>query len=305
VPPEHRLDDTTRARLLLVVISLAWGVNWPVIKIGLEELSPLSYRLCGYAVGSVALVVLVTLQGRSLAVPRGRMWLHIMIASLLNIVAFGLFSAFAQLTASTGRVAMVSYSFPVWTAALAWLVLGETLTRNAAIGLLLCTCGLAVLIYPVLHSDALIGLSLSVACAMTWAVATIYLKVIRLPGDLVITTWQVIFAFVVMVVLVPLFQGPPSFELTSARSIFAVVFSGLVGTCLAYALWYHVIQYVPAMTASIGVLAAPVVGVISASLVLGEMPTVSDMIGFALVFAAAACVILQPRERPPVTPAET
>ena len=233
------------------------------------------------------------------------MWLHIMIASLLNIVAFGLFSAFAQLTASTGRVAMVSYSFPVWTAALAWLVLGETLTRNAAIGLLLCTCGLAVLIYPVLHSDALIGLSLSVACAMTWAVATIYLKVIRLPGDLVITTWQVIFAFVVMVVLVPLFQGPPSFELTSARSIFAVVFSGLVGTCLAYALWYHVIQYVPSMTASIGVLAAPVVGVISASLVLGEMPTVSDMIGFALVFAAAACVILQPRERPPVTPAET
>ncbi len=53
-----------------------------------------------------------------------------------------------------------------------------------------------MLVYPVLGSEALIGLSLSLACAITWAVATIYLKLTKLPSDLAITTWQVIFAAV-------------------------------------------------------------------------------------------------------------
>ena len=64
----------------------------------------------------------------------------------------------------------MTYSFPVWASLLGWLVLGERLDRNAIIGLVLCIAGLGVLVYPVLGSDALIGLSLSLACAMTWAV---------------------------------------------------------------------------------------------------------------------------------------
>lgn len=299
----HRPDHAARAKLLLVALAFAWGLNWPAIKIGLEELTPWSYRLLGFTISAVSLVALVKLQGRSLAVPRGRIWLHIMVSSALNIVAFGLFSTFAQLTASTSRVAVVTYSFPVWASLLGWLVLGERPNRNAIAGLVLCVAGLGVLVYPVLGSEALIGLSLSLACAMTWAVATIYLKLTRLPSDLAITTWQVIFAVGVMAILFLIFQGVPTFEPISLRPALAVVFSGIVGTGLAYVMWFRIAEHLPAATASIGTLAVPVIGVASSALLLGERPTTADIVGFALIFAAAASVILQPRGRTPASPA--
>jgi len=62
-----------------------------------------------------------------------------------------------------------------------------------------------------------------------------------------------------------------------------------------------VIGLVPAMTASLGVLSAPVIGVVSSALLLGERPTTTDVVGYVLIFAASACVLLQP-QAPQVTP---
>jgi drug/metabolite transporter (DMT)-like permease len=299
VSPRPAPDDAARAKFLLVLLAFAWGTNWPAIKIGLEELSPWGYRLIGFTISATFLAILVKVQGFSLAVPRGAIRWHIIVSSSLNIVAFGLFSTFAQLTASTGRVAVVTYSFPVWASLLGWLVLGEKLNRNAIVGLALCVAGLGILVYPVLGSDALIGLSLSLACAMTWAAATIYLKLVKLPSALAITTWQVIFAAVAMAILFPFFRGWPTFEPVSLRSTLAVIFSGIVGTGLAYVWWFRIAGILPAAAASLGTLAVPVIGVASAAVLLGERPDTAEIIGFALIFAAAACVIFAPRERTP------
>ena len=50
------------------------------------------------------------------------------------------------------------------------------------------------------------------------------------------------------------------------------------------------------MTASLGVLSVPVIGVLASMAILGERPTFADVIGFLLIFAAAACVLIQPRQ---------
>lgn len=298
----QRLDESAKARLLLVALALAWGTNWPAIKIGLSEFSPWTYRLTGFTISSITLVVLVKLQGRSLAVPRGPVWRHLVTSTLLNIVAFGLFSTFAQLSASTSRVAVVTYSFPVWASLFGWLVLGERPNRYALAGLALCVAGLAVLLYPVLGSDALLGLSLSLACAVIWAIGVVYNKVVRLPGDIVITTWQVIVAMGTMAILVPIFHGMPTPEPVSLIPMLAVLFSGIVGTGFAYIWWFKIAAHLSAAAASIGTLAVPVIGVVSSAIVLGERPTMADWIGFTLIFIAAACVIFSPREATPGSP---
>jgi len=284
---------------MLALISLLWGVNWPVIKIGIETMSPWTFRLGGFACSTLFMLALVKFQGLPIRVPRGRIWLHIMVSSVLNIVSFGLFSAFAQITAGTSQVAVVTYSFPVWASLLGWLILGERLNRNAIVGLVLCVAGLAVLLYPVVGSAALIGLLLSLACAIVWAFGTIYLKLSGMPSSPTITMWQVIFAFLVMAVVFPLMQDVSAIEPASWRSIAAMVFNGIAGTGIAYALWFRVASVLPAATASLGTLAVPVIGVISSAIMLGERPTLADWIGFMLIFAAAASVIVGPRAAPP------
>ena len=73
----------------------------------------------------------------------------------------------------------------------------------------------------------------------------------------------------------------------SLKAVLAVVYNGLIGTGFAYILWFAIIERLPTATASLGSLATPVVGVSSSMLMLGERPTTEDMIGFALIFAAA------------------
>lgn len=294
VPPAA--DDASRARVMLVVLSVLWGINWPVLKIGLADMTPWTFRTIGFVISAATLFTLVRIQGRPIEVPRPRDWPALIGSSLLNVVAFGLFSTFAQLTAATSRVAVVTYSFPVWASFLAWLVLGERLGAAATAALALCIGGLAVLVYPVLHTDALFGLGLSVACAITWAIATVYLKLVRIPGDLLsMTAWQVAFAALVLAAATLAFQGPPVLEMAATPSVAAVIFNGIVGTGIAYFIWFRIVERLPAATASLGMLAVPPIGVLGSAIILGERPSGTDLIGFAMIFAAAACVILQPR----------
>ena len=75
--------------------------------------------------------------------------MHIVAASMFNVVGFGLFSSFALLASSTSRVVIVNYSMPIWASLMAWLILGERLSIRAGLGLVLCIGGLTVLSTPV------------------------------------------------------------------------------------------------------------------------------------------------------------
>ena len=70
--------------------------------------------------------------------------------------------------------------------------------------------------------------------------------------------------------------------------------SALFGVGLAHFLWWSIIGRLPAITASLGSLIVPVVGVTASAIYLGERLTMPDIVGFVMIFAAAACVLLQP-----------
>jgi drug/metabolite transporter (DMT)-like permease len=292
------LDEATKARLLLVLLSLCWGLSWPAQRIALYELTPWTVRGLGFSIGAVCVFALVKLQGMTVAAPRKRDWLHIFIASLFNVVAFGLFSTFAQLEATTSRVIIINYSMPIWASLMAWVVLRERLNMAATVGLVLCVAGLTVLVYPVAAMQAPIGLWLALGCALSWAAGTVYMKWAQTRGNLlVITAWQVAIGAVVLCAGSVIFNGPPTIEPLRIETWLTVAFTGLFGTGLGYFLWFHIIGKLPTATASLGSLANPVVGIIGSALLLGERPTGADIVGFALIFAAAACVLVQWRTR--------
>jgi drug/metabolite transporter (DMT)-like permease len=295
------LDDATTAKLLLVVLSICWGLSWSAMRIALDELSPWSMRFLGYSIGASTLFALIRLQGRRLAIPPGRAWAHVFVASLFNVVAFGLAGTFAQLLAQTSRVIIVNYSMPVWGSLMAWLILRERVNARAALGLVLCVAGLSVLVQPVAAQsvEEPLGLLLALGCALAWAAGTVYMKWARIPGDLLaITMWQVVVGVVVFAIGYSIFHGAPKFEPLLWQTWAAVAFNGILGTGIAYFIWFNIIGRLTTAMASLGTLANPVVGVIGAAILLGDRPTVPDMIGFALIFSAAACVILPQRRRP-------
>lgn len=282
-----------RARLMLALLCVIWGTTWPIMKIALDGIPPFTMRTLSTALAAPTLYLICVVNGRSLRLPNAKAFAHVVVASLLNIVFFTLLIAFGQLVAATSRVAILAYTVPIWSLVLAWPFLGERPSPMQVVALGLCGVGLAVLIYPLAASGIPLGLLLALAAGLSWAAGTVYLKWARIDADPVgVASWQLSIAFVVFVASVFLVDGGLQLGAATARSLLATAFVGVAGGGIAYGLWFAIVPRLPAVTSSLAVLGSPVIGVLSSMAILGEMPTASDIIGFALIFAASACALL-------------
>lgn len=288
---------------MLIALCVVWGFTWPIMRIALREVPPFTMRTTSTLVGGCILFAVCFVMRRNLRVRGGKNWVHVTVASILNVASFSVFSTFAQLSAATSRVAVVSYTMPIWAVVLSWIFLRERPTGMQPIAIGLCVAGLAILIYPLAAAGIPLGILLALGTATSWAAGTVYLKWVRLEADpMAIAAWQVVVAFFVIGTCMLIFEHGPDFHAAHTEGIVATVLSGVLGTGIAYGLWFSIIRKLPAMTASLGVLGSPVIGVISSVLVLGERPTISDIVGFALILAASACVLFT-RVAPPAVDA--
>ena len=283
-----------QAKLMLVALCLLWGVTWPAMKIALTEIPPLSMRTLTAAAGALTLLVICLLTRTRLHVP-SKAWGHVAAISCLNIGAFSLLTAYAQVAASTSRVTILIYTMPIWTVLLAWIVLRERPNARQLLAVVLCASGLLVLIVPVAAKGVPLGLLLAIAAGASWGAGTVYVKWAGVDIDsLALAFWQLVIALLVIATSLLIFDGRLDLDRAHAGALIAAAFSGVVGSGIAYAMWFAIVRHLSAATASLGALGIPVVGVLSTVLIVGERPTATDLLGFALIFAASACVLWVP-----------
>jgi drug/metabolite transporter (DMT)-like permease len=293
------VTNAAKARWLLVALCLAWGLTWPAMRIALVDMPPFTMRVFSALIGAISMSVLAALAGRPARIPPRQTWTYLLIVSFFNIILFSACVAFAQLYTLTGRVAIVVYTMPIWASLMSWFVLGERPTKYTGVSLFLCCVGMAVLVYPLTHAGIPVGILLSLVAAVGWAFGTIFVKSARQPIEpFTLATWQLVVALAVMTLLAAGFEHSFDISTVGWKSWAGVAFSGLFGSAIAYYLWFHIIRLLPASTASLGALSSPVIGLVSSIFLLGEIPTTTDIIGFALIFAASSLALMQPQIRP-------
>lgn len=292
------LPAPARSLLLVPLLGLLWGFNWPAVRISLTEIAPWTLRAGGMTFAGLALIVVALARGVSLAVPRAQ-WPRLVIAGILSIAAFNVLLAFAQLLAPTSRAAILTFTMPVWATLLAWPVLGERFDRPRLAGLGLGIAGLACLGLPLIRAGQLSpGLALALLAALSWALGTIVTK--RWPVSapaLVIAAWQLLIGGVAAGTGMLLFEGVPVPKALSPSVLAALAFHILGAQALAYFLWFTVIARLPAGIASLGTLMVPAVGALGSVLLLGERPAASDWLGLVLVVAASGAIMVVPKAR--------
>lgn len=286
------MTGALKARLMLVAICLMWGLTWPAMRLGLVDFPPFTMRALSALIGAATMFVIAALAGRPVGVPPRQVWGYIFAVSFFNIILFALCVAYAQLHTMTGRVAIVVYTMPIWASVMSWFVLSERPNKHTIIAIALCAVGMAVLIYPLASTGIPLGIVLSLCAALSWAIGTIYVKKSHKDVEpFTLSAWQLILALVVMSVPAVTLESYNIFG-ASWKAWAGVAFSGLFGSAIAFYLWFHVIRVMPASTASLSSLSAPVIGLVSSIFLLGEIPTTNDVIGFALIFGASLCALL-------------
>jgi drug/metabolite transporter (DMT)-like permease len=278
-------------------LAFAWGLNWIAAAFALRELSPWSLRVAGSGIGAATLFLAATLTGHNLRVPRGE-YIHVMIAGLLNVAGFQILSGFAQLSGATTRAIIITYSMPIWTTVLSHFVLGERLNAIRWFAFALCVVGVTILLWPLFAGGFPPFVFYSLGCALSWTFATVYIKWAKVKIEpLANAAWQLLFGLLFITAGSFAAEGYPHLWPLRTETILAVLFVGLFGVGLAHFLWWSIVYRLPAVTASLGSLLVPVLGVSASAVVLGERLTMPDIVGFAMIFAAAACVLLQPNVR--------
>lgn len=279
----------------LVLLVLAWGINWPIMKVALRELGPLHFRALTMGLGALALALYFGARGLRL-LPRGAgEWRAVVLLGLPNILGWHALSIIGVAQLPAGRAATLGFTMPVWTVLLSVLFYGEKLTARLLLGVVAVLAGITLLLWNELAQIAgrPAGIAWMQGAAFCWALGTIWMRRARLtlPAETLLV-WMMVLAAAALVPLA-LWLEPPQRWSFSGPVWASLVWGVLVNYGLAQVIWFALVRVLHATTSAMSVMAVPIVGILSAPLVIGERPHWQDVAAMACVVVAIGAVLLR------------
>ena len=282
--------------LLLASLGLFWGLNWPGMKIALNELPVWWFRSLSVTAGAAGLLLIAAASGRRVRPTRTEVW-PLIICAAFNIIGWHILTAYGVSRMAAGRASIIAFTMPVWASLLGAALLGEPSTKWKVAGLGLGLGGLAALIGPDLaaRGAAPVGALFMIGASVSWAAGTVLFK--RFDFSLPVASavgWQLAIGAIVITSFALVLEPLPDFARLSWRAVAALCY--LFAVPMIYCQWayFSVVRIFPAAIAAIGTLAVPVVGVFSSALILGEPVGAYDLAALALIFAALFTVLAAP-----------
>jgi probable blue pigment (indigoidine) exporter len=268
--------------LLTALAPAVWGTTYLVTT----ELLPPDRPLLAAVLRSLPAGLVLLLLLRRL--PAGSWWWKSAVLGLLNFGAFFALLFIAAYRLPGGVAAMVGAVQPLLVAVLAARVLGE---RLGPVKLGAGVAGIAGVGLLVLSADARLdaaGVLAALGGAASMAAGIVLTKRWQPPaGPLTSTAWQLVAGGVFLAPVMLAVEGPALPAFTGAN-LAGYLYLALVGTVLAYWLWFRGIGRLPASGVSFLSLLSPVVAAVAGAAVLGEAFSPGQLAGLALILGALA-----------------
>ena len=282
--------------LLLAFLTLAWGLNWPVMKLGVTDFPPLSFRALCIALGLPVLGLLMVVRKVPFFVPRGK-YRELAWLALTNMILWNVLIILAVKNLSSGRAAILGYTMPIFSALIGSWFFGAQLKARNWLGVGAAALGVTLLLwFEVTHLSgrplAVLGALLAAAI---WALGT---QQIRRSGigvaTLTLSFWMMVLAALVMSLLAVAFErqewkAPPPVA-WAAIGYNAVLIFGF-----AQAVWLTLARTLPPIASTLSVMMIPILGVFSGALGLGEELHWQDWAAVGLMVVAIASVLAPSR----------
>jgi len=292
----EKTQSTTGALLPIALLTLIWGCNWPVLKMGVSEIPPLTFRSMTLLFAALGMLAVSKLSGDSIGVPR-RLWGKVVTLALLNIACWNAFVLFGLQQLPAGRAAILAYTMPIWSMLFALPLLHEPLSGRKITGLVLGMIAMALLLgEDIRHFQRTPAAALLIlAAAITWALGTVLLRKWQLPlPQNTLSGWMMLGAWVPLVIAAPFF-APHFPDAISGRAWFAILYNIFLAGTVAHWAWFTLARTLPVAVSSMSSLPVPMVGVLSGMLVLGERPGASEWAALAFVLGAMYFVLRTPQ----------
>ena len=274
----------------LLLLAFIWGWSFLFIKVAVEGMTPSTVACVRVALG--ATVLLVVIRARGLALPKGwTWWRHFAVVAFAGSAAPFTLLAWGEQHVSSGLTAVLNASTPFFAALLAWLLLGDRLTRVQIGGLIVGFVGVVVASgvgRGDLAGSSLLGEGASVLAGAGYGLTFAYARrhLMGLPS-MVAAAGQLIGATAMLLPLAVVTSVRQGIDL-DGPGVLSIVLLGVFGTGIAYILSYGLIAEVGPTRAAVVTYLIPVVAVTVGVLFLDERFSLRIVLGGLLTVAGIA-----------------
>jgi O-acetylserine/cysteine efflux transporter len=263
-----------------------WGLNFVVMKLGLQSLSPMLLGALRFAAASLPFVLFVS-------PPRVPLRFIAVYGLVQGVGQFGLLFVAITLGMTAGMASVVMQTQSFFTMILAVPLLGERVRGYQWAGVFVAAFGLAIIASA--HGEApgqmtLIGFGLTLGAALMWATSNLIARFAGRAADydpFAFIVWSSVVPIVPFILLAAASEGPAhawrSVSQMGLREGFAVLYLGLFATVLAFTMWTRLLKHHAAGRVAPLSLLAPVVGLWAAWAAFGEQLALAQWLGTAAV----------------------
>lgn len=285
-----------RQLALLAGLTLVWGLNWPIMKFGVTQFPPLSFRALSMWIGLPVLWLAVRALGQPLRIAR-RDWPELAKLTITNMIVWHVLAILSVQALSSGRAAILGYTMPVFSALWGMALFGQRLAARQLAGVAAAAIGVALLLWHELGRMsgkpwAAGGMLLSAA---VWALGTQQLRRTRMEAPtLAIVFWMTTLTTLVMTVLAAALEHE-RWHAPAPGVWAAIVFNAVLIFGFAQPVWLYLARALPPVASTLSVMLIPVLGTLSGAWWLNEQLHWQDFAAIVLMLAAIASVLLPSR----------
>lgn len=287
---------TRKDWILLALLTICWGINWPIMKMAVQDFPPIAFRTLCITGALPVLWLAARMQGISLRITRHDLG-TISALAIPNMIVWNTCMIVGVKMLSSGRAAILGYTMPIWA-----VLSGLVFFRDRITGLGWCGIGLALSGALLLLSTEFanmagrpLGSVLILIAAAAWGYGTVLMRRTKTAiPTLALTFWMMVMASICMAIISTWLEYR-LWRLPTAGETAAISYNALVIFSFGQVTWFSLARKLPPVASSLSVMMIPVLGVFSGAWILDETPHWQDYVAMLLILAAMSTVLLKPR----------
>jgi drug/metabolite transporter (DMT)-like permease len=262
---------TRRDLVLLALLTLFWGLNWPVMKISVREFPPLTFRLICMLGGIAVIWAVARIQKVPLAIPQGCVPTVLKLA-IPNMFIWHALIIIGVRMLSSGRAAILGYTMPAWAVIAGLVFFGDRISRAALAGIVMAMSGAMLLLSSEFShiSGQPLGTLTVLMAAAAWGFGTVLMKRTQIEMPTIsLTLWMLSFATAGIAVLVLIFELP-QVRWPNWIEWLGILYNAAIIFGFAHVVWFQLARSLPPVASSLSVMFIPVIGTFSGAWILGD-----------------------------------
>lgn len=279
---------------LLILVTLIWGINWPVMKYAINQYPPLSFRILSMLGGVVCMWVVARAKGIDMRIPP-HMRRRVLGLALVNMAGWHIFCVLAVAELTSGRAAILGYTMPVW-AVISSRLLGDPVPKRNWLGVVLAMAGVGLLLSGEWGSlvSRPVGIAYMLMAAMCWGAGTALIR--KYPTGLSplaathAMMWITILCMTAAASVLE-WQGGAARWPQGFSQWWPIVYNAILVIGIAHVVWIGMAASLPPAASSVSIMLIPVLGVFAGMAWLGEQPHWQDFAALGFILVAMAVVL--------------